>query len=128
MTQQTARRLGALGAAVAIAGGALMMNAGSASAAGDPDFKKLSAPKTVTAGEVFRLKCQLNRNNNWKGAQASLVQKGATINAERAVSRKGNCTMRVILGATGKQKIRVVVVQGLGAIESKWLTIRVKSG
>lgn len=126
MTHKTARRLAALGATVAMTSGALLMSAGTASAASDPGFKKVAAPKTVTAGEMFRIKCQLKRNNNWKGAQASLLQKRATINAERPVSAKGNCTMRVILRATGKQKIRVVVVQGRGAIESKWLKITVK--
>ncbi|MFN8183660.1 MAG: hypothetical protein U0R23_04465 [Candidatus Nanopelagicales bacterium] len=116
----------ALGATAAIAGGALMMSAGAANAAGDPDFKKVSAPGTVVSGQMFRIKCQLNRKVNWSGAMAQLDQKRATINAKRAVSARGNCSMRVVLRATGTQKIRVIVTQNGGAIESGWLTIRVQ--
>ena len=117
----------ALGATAAIAGGALVMGAGAANAAGDPDFKQVSAPGTVVSGQMFRIKCQLNRKVNWSGAMAQLDQKRATINAKREVSASGNCSMRVVLSATGKQKIRVIVTQNGGAIESSWLTIRVKS-
>ena len=116
----------ALGATVAFAGGALIMGAGAANAASDPDFKKLSAPGTVVAGQWLRIKCQLNPKVNWAGADAQLDQKRATINAKREVSAGGNCSMRVVLRATGKQKIRVIVTQNGGAIESNWLTIKVK--
>ena len=75
---------------------------------------------------MFRIKCQLKKNVNWSGAMAQLDQKKATINAKREVSANGNCSMRVILGPTGKQKIRVIVTQNGGAFESKWLTIKVK--
>jgi len=115
----------ALGATVAVAGGALVSGAGAANAAGDPDFKKVSAPATVVAGQMFRIKCKLNPKVNWTGAVAQLDQKRATINAKRGVSSNGNCTMRVVLSATGKQKIRVIVTQNGGAIESSWLTLRV---
>ncbi len=116
----------ALGATAAVAGGALITGAGVANAAGDPDFKKLSAPSSVTAGQMFRIKCQLNPKVNWSGAVAQLAQKRATINAKRDVSAGGNCSMRIVLSATGKQKIRVIVTQNGGALESSWLTIRVK--
>ncbi len=117
----------ALGATAAVAGGSLIMGAGAANAAGDPDFKKLSAPGTVVSGQMFRITCQLNRKVNWAGAMAQLDQRRATIAAKRPVSASGNCGMRVVLSATGKQKIRVIVTQNGGALESSWLTIRVKS-
>ncbi|HNE88660.1 MAG: hypothetical protein U0R27_13460 [Candidatus Nanopelagicales bacterium] len=116
----------AMGATVAVASGVVVMGAGAANAAGDPDFKKVSAPATVVSGQMFRIKCQLKKNVNWSGAMAQLDQKKATINAKREVSANGNCSMRVILGPTGKQKIRVIVTQNGGAFESKWLTIKVK--
>lgn len=116
----------ALGATVAVAGGAVMVGAGAASAASDPGFKKVSAPGTVTAGQLFRIKCQLVGKSGFQGAVAQLDQKRATINARRDVGARGDCSMRVVLTATGKQKIRVIVTQNLGAIESSWLTIRVK--
>jgi hypothetical protein len=116
----------AVGSSLALAGSALVMSAGAANAAGDPDFKKVSAPSSVVSGQMFRIKCQLKKSVNWSGAVAQLDQKKATINAKRDVSPNGNCTMRVVLGPTGKQKIRVIVVQNGGAIESSWLTIKVK--
>ncbi|MCU0277747.1 MAG: hypothetical protein MUF33_12840 [Candidatus Nanopelagicales bacterium] len=116
----------ALGATVAVASGALILGSGAANAAGDPDFKKLSAPSSVTAGQLFRIKCKLDPKVNWNGAVAQLAQKRATINAKRDVSPGGNCSMRIVLSATGKQKIRVIVTQNGGALESSWLTIRVK--
>lgn len=123
---KTTRGLVASAAVVAVTGGVLISGAGAATAANDPGFRKVTAPKTVTAGEVFRIRCRLDRNNNWRGAEASLVQKGATINAKRSVYANGNCTMRVILRATGTQRIRVVVSQNLGAIQSRWLRINVQ--
>jgi hypothetical protein len=122
----TMHKVAALGAMAAVAGGALMMGAGAANAVGDPDFKKVSAPGTVVSGQMFRIKCQLNKKVDWSGAMAQLDQKRATIRAEREVSPSGNCGMRVVLGPTGRQKIRVIVTQDGGAIESSWLTIRVK--
>ena len=116
----------AMGATVAVASGVVVMGAGAANAAGDPDFKKVSAPATVVSGQMFRIKCQLKKNVNWSGAMAQLDQKKATINAKREVSANGNCSMRVILGPTGKQKIRVIVTQNGGALESAWLKIKVK--
>jgi hypothetical protein len=121
----TTRKVLALSTAAAVAGGALMVGAGAAGAASDPDFKKVKAPKSVTAGETFVLKCQLKKSVNWTGADASLLEKGAAINAHRAVSASGDCSMHVVLNAVGKQKIRVVVEQNMGAIESKWVTINV---
>jgi hypothetical protein len=53
------RKAGAFGAAVAVASGALVLGAGTANAASDPGFGKLSAPKTVKAGQTFVLKCKL---------------------------------------------------------------------
>jgi hypothetical protein len=120
------RKIAAFAATVAMAAGTIVMGAGTAQAASDPDFKKVSAPKTVTAGQMFRIKCQMKRNVNWQGADAMLDQKAATINAQRPVSAKGNCSMRVVLRATGNQKIRVIVTQNLGALESKWLKIKVQ--
>ncbi|HQR80272.1 MAG TPA: hypothetical protein PLT68_08640 [Actinomycetota bacterium] len=114
-----------LGAVTAIAGGSLLMGAGAANAASDPDFRKVSAPQTVTAGQMFRLKCQMKRNVDWSGAQASLLGKRVAVNAKRPVSASGNCGMRVVLTVVGTQKIRVVVTQNLGAVESKWLRIKV---
>ena len=73
--------------------------------------------------EKFRV--NMKKNVNWNGAQASLVGKRVPVNAQRPVSANGNCTMRVVLTVVGTQKIRVVVEQNLGAIESKWLKIRV---
>ena len=124
--EMSIRKVMATGATAAIAGAALMASAGAASAAGDPDFKKVSAPKTVVSGAMFKIKCQLKKNVNWSGAVAQLDQKKATINAKRDVSSGGNCTMRVVLGPTGKQKIRVIVTQDGGALESAWLKIKVK--
>lgn len=122
----TMHKVVALGATVAVTGGALMLGAGASNAAGDPDFKKFSAPGTVVAGQWLRIKCQLNPKVNWAGADAQLDQKRVTINAKREVSAGGNCGMRVFLTVTGKQKIRMIVTQNGGAIESKWLTIKVK--
>lgn len=114
-----------LGAVTAIAGGSLLMGAGAANAASDPDFKKVSAPQSVTAGQMFRIKCQLKRNVDWGGAEASLLGKRVAVNAQRPVSASGDCTMRVVLTVVGTQKIRVVVAQNRGAVESKWLKIKV---
>lgn len=120
-------KIAAISATVAFAGGTLFIGAGAANAAGDPDFKTFSAPTTVTSGQMFRVKCKLNPKVDWEGAVAQLDQKRATINAKRDVSAGGNCGMRVVLSATGKQKLRMIVTQDGGAIESSWLTIRVKS-
>ncbi len=120
------RTMMATGATAAIAGVAVMASAGTANAAGDPDFTQVSAPKTVVSGQMFKIKCQLKKSVDWSGAVAQLDQKKATINAKRDVSANGNCTMRVILGPTGKQKIRVIVTQDGGALESAWLKITVK--
>ncbi|HNE89606.1 MAG TPA: hypothetical protein PK902_09725 [Actinomycetota bacterium] len=121
------RKVLAVGTTAALAGGALFMGAGAATAANDPGFTKVKAPKTVTAGQTFIIKCKLDTTaNNWTGADAELLEKGATINAHRTVSSNGDCSMHVVLNATGKRKIRVVVEQNLGAIQSKWLTINVK--
>ncbi len=121
------RKTLAVSTTAALAGGALFVGTSSAGAANDPDFTKVKAPKSVTAGETFLIKCKLQSSVNWSGATASLLEKGAAINAHRSVSATGDCTMHVVLDAVGKQKIRVVVEQNLGAIQSKWLTIKVKA-
>jgi len=116
----------ALGTSVALAGGALFMGAGVATAASDPGFTKIKAPKTVTVGQTFLVKCQLDTSqNNWTGADAELLEKGALVNAHRTVSSNGDCSMHVVLTATGNRKIRVVVEQNLGAIQTKWLKVKV---
>lgn len=120
------RKVVAATVTLAATGGAMMMSAGAANAAGDPDFKTVSAPASVVSGQMFKIKCQLKKSVNWSGAVAQLDQKKATINAKRDVSANGNCTMRVILGPTGKQKIRVIVTQNGGELESAWLKIKVK--
>jgi hypothetical protein len=120
------RKAGALGAAVAVASGALVLGAGAANAASDPGFGKLSAPKTVKAGQTFVLKCKLKSNNSWAGADAFLLEKGATINAHRTLASNGDCSFHVVLNAKGAQKIRVVVDQNGGAIQSKWLKVNVQ--
>ncbi len=120
------RRLMATSAAVAVTAGTLMAGAGAANAASDPDFTKVKAPKTVMAGETFLIKCQLTKSNNWTGAKASLLEKGASVNAHRKVSASGDCSMHVVLNAVGARKVKVVVEQNLGAIETKWLKINVQ--
>lgn len=121
------RKVLALGTTAALAGGALFMGAGAANAANDPGFTKVKAPKTVTAGKTFLVKCQLDTTaNNWTGADAELLEKGALVNAHRTVASNGDCSMHVVLTATGNRKIRVVVEQNMGAIQSKWLKVNVK--
>lgn len=113
--------------AVALAGGLVVAGAGAASAANDPGFTKVKAPKTVQAGKTFILKCQLDASaNNWSGADATLLEKGAAINATRSVSSNGDCSFHVVLDSKGAQKVRVVVEQNMGAIQSKWLKINVQ--
>lgn len=121
------RKVAALGATAAMAGGALFAGAGAANAANDPGFTKVKAPKSVKAGQTFVIKCKLDTSaNNWAGADAVLIEKGATINAHRTVSSNGDCSMHVVLFAKGNQKVRVAVEQNLGAIQSKWLKINVQ--
>ncbi len=119
------RRLMATGAAVAVTAGTIMAGAGAANAANDPGFKKVKAPKTVMAGQTFIIKCQLGAGN-WLGAEATLLEKGASVNANRQVSASGDCSMHVVLNAVGARKVKVVVEQNLGAIETKWLKINVQ--
>lgn len=121
------RKVAALGATAAIAGGALFASAGAASAANDPGFTKVKAPKTVMAGKTFIIKCQLDTTaNDWAGADAVLLEKGAQLNAQRTVSANGDCSFHVVLFGKGNQKVRVVVEQNLGAIQSRWLKINVQ--
>lgn len=121
------RKVAALGATAAIAGGALFASAGAASAASDPGFTKVKAPKTVTAGKTFIIKCQLDTAmNDWAGSDAILLEKGAQLNAQRTVSSNGDCSFHVVLFGKGNQKVRVVVEQDMGAIQSKWLKINVQ--
>ena len=79
--------------------------------------KRVSAPKTVTAGQMFRIKCQMKRNVNWRGADAMLDQKAATINAQRPVSANGNCSMRVVLRPPESRRSGHRQ-QNLGAVQS----------
>jgi hypothetical protein len=121
------RKVAALGATAAIAGGALFASAGAASAANDPGFTKVKAPKTVTAGKTFIVNCQLDTSvNNWAGADAILLEKGAQLNAQRTVSSNGDCSFHVVLFGKGNQKIRVVVEQDMGAIQSRWMKVNVQ--
>lgn len=121
------RKVAALGATAAIAGGALFAGAGAANAANDPGFTKVKAPKTVQAGQTFIIKCQLDTaTNNWAGSDAILLEKGASINASRTVSANGDCSFHVVLFGKGNQKIRVVVEQNMGAIQSRWLKVNVQ--
>ncbi|MCB0898234.1 MAG: hypothetical protein H6528_03855 [Actinobacteria bacterium] len=120
------RKVLAVSTTAALASGALFMGAGAANAASDPNFKKVKAPKSATAGQTFILKCKLTPASVFNGADAYLEEKGATINAHRTVSSNGDCSMHVVLNATGKRKIRVVVEQNLGAEISKWVTVNVK--
>lgn len=119
------RKALAVGTTAALAGGALFMGTGAANAAGDPNFKKVKAPKTAVAGETFILKCKLTPASAFVGADAYLEEKGATINAHRTVSSNGDCSMHVVLNAVGVRKIRVVVEQDLGAEVSKWVKVNV---
>lgn len=121
------RKVAALGATAAIAGGALFASAGAANAASDPGFTMVKAPKTVTAGKTFIVKCQLDTaTNDWAGSDAILLEKGAQLNAQRTVSANGDCSFHVVLFGKGNQKIRVVVEQNMGAIQSKWLKVNVQ--
>lgn len=120
------RKVVAAGATAALAGGLVVAGAGAASAANDPGFTKVKAPKTVQAGKTFILKCQLATNNAWNGADAFLLQKGASINAQRTIAANGDCSFHVVLFSKGAQKLRVVVDQNGGAIESKWLKVTVQ--
>lgn len=119
-----ARKIVAASATAAVAGGALFAGAGAASAASDPDFQKVKAPKSVQAGQKFTLKCQLVPGN-YQGAEAHVLEKGASINAMRYVASNGDCTMHVVLFAKGARKIRVVIEKNGGATQSKWLKINV---
>lgn len=120
------RKAVALGATAAMASGALVMGAGAANAASDPGFTTVKAPKSVKAGKTFVLKCQLDTNNSWAGADAFLLEKGAPVNAHRTVASNGDCSFHVVLFAKGTQKIRVVVDQNGGAIQSKWMKVTVQ--
>ncbi|MEI2642649.1 MAG: hypothetical protein U0R28_08640 [Candidatus Nanopelagicales bacterium] len=120
------RKVVAAGATAALAGGLVVAGAGAANAANDPGFSKVKAPKTVMAGKTFILKCKLSSSNNWTGADATLLEKGAAINATRSVSSNGDCSFHVVLDSKGAQKIRVVVEQNMGAIQTKWLKINVQ--
>lgn len=119
------RKLMAIGAAGAVAAGAVL-GANAATAANDPGFTKVKTRKAVKAGKTFLIKCQLDATQNWTGAYATLLEKGAAINASRSVSSNGDCSMHVVLDAVGQQKIRVVIEQNGGAIQSRWLKINVK--
>ncbi len=123
----TFRKVLAVATTTAVTGGALFMGATGASAANDPDFKKVKAPKSVMAGETFLIKCQMKKTVDWSGSDAFLLEKGASVNARRSMGANGNCSMHVVLYATGKRKVRVVVEKNLGAEQSRWITINVKS-
>ena len=120
-----ARKIVALGATAAVASGAMVMGAGAANAAG-AGFGKVSAPATVKAGQTFILNCKLKQNNSWNGADAFLMEKGATINAHRTIASNGDCSFHVVLFSKGARKLRVVVDQNGGAIESKWVKVNVQ--
>lgn len=122
------KKFSAMGAVGALAAGTLIAGAGAASAANDPGFTKVKAPKTVTAGKTFLIKCQLATasGQSWAGSDAQLQEKGAPINATRSIASNGDCSMHVVLDATGNKKIRVWVKQSGGAIKSRWLKINVQ--
>lgn len=88
-----------------------------------PDFTTLKAPSSVTAGEVFRVKCKLR--SAWAGGEVRIKERTTPVAAKREVGPNGQCTMRLILNAVGERKIRLVVVQDLGAERSRWVPITV---
>lgn len=108
--------------AVCLAGSGLLITAGAASAE-NPPFKQVSAPKKVVSGQLFTVKCQVD--SDWAGWTAKIKQKGAVVNAKRTIGSGGNCTMRLELGPTGMQQIRVRVIGGNNAASSQWMKVRV---
>lgn len=116
-----ARKIGAIAVSGAVAGGMLIAGAGAANAASNP---KVSGPAKVKAGKTFVLDCTV-KGTGWAGADAFLMEKGASINAHRTVSSNGDCSFHVVLFATGKRQLRVVVDQNMSATQSKWITVNV---
>ncbi|MFZ1363024.1 MAG: hypothetical protein WAS05_08875 [Candidatus Nanopelagicales bacterium] len=91
---------------------------------------KIKAPKTVTAGKTFRLKCSVSPKSaakDWRGSTAVVHEKRVPVHASRVVTKNGGCSMRLILNAKGKKKLSVVLLSpGGGSLGSKWINIKVK--
>ena len=116
------RKIVATGAAVAVAGGMVIAGATGAQA----KMNNVSAPSSVTAGETFIVNCKVKQK--WAGATVTVLEKGATVNAQRIVDATGNCSLHLVLNATGNKKIRLVVTATAGnSIQSKWLPITVNA-
>lgn len=118
-----ARKAGALGASVAVAGGLLVAGAGAASAANKPI---LSGPSSAKAGQTFLLNCSV-KGKKWQGGDAHALEQNASVNAHRVVASNGDCSMHLVLNAKGARKIRVVVDTDSGATtQSKWFKINIQ--
>lgn len=118
--------------ATAVAGvaftGLAVAGAGSASASMSNPVV-ISAPKSVQAGDLFTLKCNIKPKKIgklWKGATAVVHEKGVAIHASRVVGKNGACSMQLVLNDTGKHKLRVVVLGAQNDIRSKLVTVRVR--
>ena len=110
--------------AACLAGSGLLITAGAASANTD-GFKTISAPKKVVSGQMFTVKCKVD--SDWVGGTAKIKQKGVAVNAKRTIGSGGDCTMRLELGPTGMQQIRVRVFGGNNILRSPWMKVRVVS-
>lgn len=116
------KKVMAVGASAALVCGMAVVGSGTAFA--KSDFKKVSVPSSVTAGQMFTVKCKVSKA--WAGGEAFVLEKGATVNAKRTIGANGDCSMRLMLLAKGKRKIQVRVAEGDSVGASKWMKITVK--
>lgn len=96
---------------------------------GNNSLMKISAPKTVTAGQDFTLGCKVKKNirEGWVGQRAVVKEKGVPIHASRRVASNGSCKMHLVLQQTGNVKLRVVVKGPQNVLKSKWISVKVNA-
>lgn len=127
-TSRAVRLVGATAVMGTAFAGVGVVAASSASAA-TPKPVVISAPSSVAAGQEFTLKCNIKPKKIgklWKNSTAVVHEKGLPIHASRVVGSNGACSMKLILNATGKHKLRVVVVGPQNYIASKWINVHIK--
>jgi len=124
------RKLGIVGSTAAVAAGmgvAGVIAAPGASAATNKPVV-ISAPGDVTSGSEFELTCNIKPRKvgkSWKGATAVVHEKGLPVHASRVIGAKGECSMRLILNATGNHRLRVVAIGGNNVLKSQWIKIHI---
>ena len=125
------RKIGILGstAAVTLAIGAagVVIAPGASAATSKPVV--ISAPKSVTSGSEFTLKCNIKPKSigkGWKGATAVVHENGVPVRASRVIGKNGACSMKLILSAKGSHKVRVVAIGAQNVIKSGWINVKVK--